>query len=126
MRAKYESLQTELEYARRQTSADTAAVVAMTTRLDDADAERRRLEDDYQKLQLLHEDVKADERGKQDALKNEVTIMRNTVEARHSGPASNGNSLITEDIFKYLGGFLFIFYIGNNKNPPITDKNSGG
>ena len=31
---------------------------------------------------------------------------------------------ITEVILKSLERIFFIFYIGNNRNPPITDKNS--
>ena len=44
------------------------------------------------------------------------------VETHSKGPASNGNTLITEAIFKSLEKFFFSFFIGNNQNPPITDK----
>ena len=39
------------------------------------------------------------------------------------GPTSHGNPPITESILQSLEKFFFIFYIGNGKNPPITDKN---
>ena len=46
-----------------------------------------------------------------------------TVESRSNGPARNGNLPITEDILWFLEKLFFNFYIGNNRNPPITDKN---
>ena len=45
------------------------------------------------------------------------TKPENTVESLYNGPASNGNLPITE------ANFFFIFYIGNKRNPPITDGN---
>ena len=77
IRAKYESLQTELEYVRRQSDADAAAVVAMTSRLDDADAEKQHLEAECLRLRHLTDDAKADERAKTEALENEVYEGRN-------------------------------------------------
>ena len=73
IRARYESLQTELEYARRQSSADAGAVLAMTTRLDEAAAKRRHLEAEYQNLCLLTDDQKAEDRAKKEALENKVS-----------------------------------------------------
>ena len=46
-----------------------------------------------------------------------------TVESHYNGPASNGNPLITLVILKSLWKLFFTFYIGNNRNPSITDKN---
>ena len=46
----------------------------------------------------------------------------NIVESHYNEPASNGNPPLTEAILESFE-FLFIFYIGNNRNPPITDKN---
>ena len=45
-----------------------------------------------------------------------------TVEFRSNGPASNRNPPITETILMSLEKFSFIFYIGNNRNPLITDN----
>ena len=45
------------------------------------------------------------------------------VESRSKVPASSGNPPITETILKSFKKFFFNFYIGNNRNPPITDKN---
>ena len=50
-------------------------------------------------------------------------VHQSTVESRYNGFASNGNLLITEEILWSLEKFFFNFYIGNNRNPPITDKN---
>ena len=60
-----------------------------------------------------------------EALKIEKNFkyLNTTVESHYSGPASNGNPLITEAILEFLKTLFFIFYIGNNRNPPITDKN---
>ena len=38
-------------------------------------------------------------------------------------PQSNGNPPSTEAILKSLEKFFFIFYIGSNRNLPVTDKN---
>jgi len=46
-----------------------------------------------------------------------------TVESRYNGTAMNGNMSITKSIFKSLEKFSFIFYIGNNRNMPLTHKN---
>jgi len=49
-----------------------------------------------------------------------LAIKNNTVESRFNGPASNGNPPITEAILQSLEK---IFFIGNNRNPPKTDRN---
>jgi len=50
-------------------------------------------------------------------------LTTTTVESRYNGPASKVNPpLTTEAILKSLEVFLD-FYIGDDKNPPITDKN---
>ena len=46
--------------------------------------------------------------------------IHKTVEPRSNGPAGNGNPPITEAIFQSHEKFFFIFYICNNRNPPIT------
>ena len=46
------------------------------------------------------------------------------VESCNNVPASNGNLPITEVILQSLKRIFIIFYIGNDRNPPITDKNS--
>ena len=51
--------------------------------------------------------------------------LRYTVELRYNGAASNGNPPITETILQTLGQFFSIFYVGNNKNPPVEDDNGG-
>ena len=47
----------------------------------------------------------------------------NTVESHSNGLASNENPPLAETIVRFLEKFFFIFYIGNNRNPHITDKN---
>ena len=86
IRAKYESLQTELEYARQQqqlqqqqTSADAEALVAMTTRLDDADAEKRLLSDRCEMLQSQAEETKTSIRAKREAMEKEVWVRERFV-----------------------------------------------
>ena len=44
-----------------------------------------------------------------------------TVTSRSNGPSSNGKPFITKAIFRSLEKYFFILYIGNNRNPPITD-----
>ena len=48
--------------------------------------------------------------------------MTYTVESHYSAPASNGNPPVTERIYMSLEKFFFILYIGNKRNPPLTDK----
>ena len=47
---------------------------------------------------------------------------KNTVESRSKGSASNVNLPIRKAFFRSLEKNFFILYIGNNRNPPITDK----
>ena len=47
----------------------------------------------------------------------------NTVKPSYNGPAGDGNPPITEAILKFLEKFVFNFYIGNYKNPLLTDTN---
>ena len=47
----------------------------------------------------------------------------NTIESRYNGPASNGNPPIMEVVLKSIEKIFFILYIGDNRNPPITNKN---
>ena len=51
------------------------------------------------------------------------SIKEVTVESRSNGSASNGNPSIMEAILRSLEKHFSILYIGNNRNPPITDKN---
>ena len=51
------------------------------------------------------------------------TRKKGTVESRSNGPVSNGNPHIMEVNLSSLEKYFFILYIGNNRNPPITDKN---
>ena len=44
-----------------------------------------------------------------------------SVKPHYTGPKSNGNSPIMKAKLWSLKLFLFISYIGNNKNLPITD-----
>ena len=48
--------------------------------------------------------------------------IQHTVEFRYTGPASNGNPPITEAFLESLETIFFIFNIGTNRNPPITDE----
>ena len=50
-------------------------------------------------------------------------MNQSTVESRYNGSASSVNPPIMEAILKSLEKLFFIFYISNNRNPPITDKN---
>ena len=47
-----------------------------------------------------------------------------TVESRYNGPTSNQNSHITEAIHKFLDKLFFIFHTSNDRNLPITVKDS--
>ena len=76
MKAKYESLKAELDFAREQSAADADAVVAMTTRLDDAEAERQRLEQDRQQLLVDAEASKTEIKAKKEHLEKEVTDLQ--------------------------------------------------
>ena len=76
MKARYESLKAELDFAREQSAADADAVVAMTTRLDDAEAERQRLEQDRQQLLVDAEASKSEIQAKKEHLEKEVTDLQ--------------------------------------------------
>ena len=50
------------------------------------------------------------------------SLCQNTVEFHYNGPVSNRNLPMTEAVTKSLKKFFFILYIGNHRNPPITEK----
>ena len=53
---------------------------------------------------------------------NKPKFLRKIVESRSNGPASNVNPPI-KDILWSLEKFFLNFYIGIDRNPPITDEN---
>ena len=73
MRAKYESLKTELDFARRQCEADAGAVVAMTTHLDDAEAEKRQLQEERRRLTAEAHEAKSLLTQQNEAFEKEVS-----------------------------------------------------
>ena len=83
------------------------------------------------KLTKTLKKIKRDRRtdGRTDQPTDRVTYRvasNNTVESRFirsKGPASNGNPPIMEPILRSLEKYFIILYIGNNRNPPIPDKN---
>ena len=63
---------------------------------------------------------------RQQAIRNEFQLIKpeqNTVDSHSNVPASTGHPPITDAIIKSRETFFLISYIGNNRNPPITDKN---
>ena len=51
-------------------------------------------------------------------------VRDSTVESCVNVPPSKVNPPLAEAIPKSLEQFFFIFYINNNRNPPITEKNN--
>ena len=63
-------------------------------------------------------------RGQSPVERGDFPYVLHTVESCSNGPTSNGDSPITEDILWYYKNFFKRFFIGNNRNPPITDENN--